>query len=278
VPQLNFNTVGKVNFPLRILRGGNSKLYFPGGKTESPMVFGNVYRGVYRNPITKRGPKKVVAQKLPLHDLTPLFIFLEYQPPTKTILGLNLHFTLPSDGKEMGGGIRVNPNGVREIMMTLVNMIKRRLNIIGGLEDLGEDFFTENNIDYEAIAREELQLTNEQEALIDKIIEDTASSQRGFNWGALMKIRNRYFNVLNICFRRYSIQRLAKCEDIDLYKLSERKEMLSDESPQIRLITPSGERAWTTKDTRQLNMEALRFKDWYQLIRKKQGLPNRYDA
>jgi hypothetical protein len=266
---VDLTRIGRLNFPLRIMRGGKSRLIYE-GKGEDPLIFGNIYRGTYTQPFGKEGSNSVRANKLPLHDLYPLLMFLEHQLTSKTLLALNLHFTVPATDVEDSRNPN-NPSGSREVLIGLVNAIKKKIQVIGDIGDIEGDFFTENNIDYEGYLRNEVQLTSAQEAKIDALILDSVKNKRSIDWGTLTKVENKFIRLLPTCFRRYSVVKL-RWDQIDAFRPEVKQEILTDIPDTIRLYTPLGYKAWNDKDIKTVSIMAMQNKNWYQYIRQRQGL------
>ena len=251
---ISLNTETSFNVPMRLIRSPGSRLYFR-GRGKEPLIFGNIYLGAYYNPVGRSGDVLERLRKLPIHDVIPLFIFLQWTTKTQTILGLNLHFTTPmgygnEPMREPGGDdntVRLyqgeegeDPVGTREIVIAMVNLIKTKLRMHLG-ESIEDNIFEQQGVDIDEIERKYFEMTKQDYDIYEGIIESTARGQQGLDWGAITQIDNRYFRMLKVLFRQYKFKKLSMVENIDNFSTKERSAILQDEG----LIKVAGGGRWT---------------------------------
>jgi hypothetical protein len=246
---------GKVKIPTRFPRNSRGLLFLRLGE-EISLRFGDIYEFKY-SPRGARLPYNQQINKLPFYDRNPLIIFLEYHPADKTIMGINLHLLDPV---------------YRNDMILLIKYIKEYLHLL--VEEEGkklepEDEFHINDIFgkddmIDSIEDAEKEITDEN--LDEKILsssENLLKGKKAIDWSLISEINNPMTNMIPICLRTYTVQRLKDIEDF--YKLDdEHKEKLIESTPNLY-----GKLKWKLVDIKKVSTLSRQKKNWRNYIRKK---------
>jgi hypothetical protein len=236
----------RFNFPFRNVKDSETRLF--GIVKGTPMTFGNIYSIRYPNA-KGRG---VSHWKLPLYDRFPLIICLGVTQDK--VIAFNLHFAEsrykddpkkePVSREERDEGIDdvirfeddEDPIGAREIVITMVNIIKQKLNLF---VEPGQDIFSEQNVNEDLLENEYFYDPGSQAYLEKVAIEGRgkleiakARGKLGIEWGELMKMNNRYLRMLRPLMRTYARSKISMVMDIDdplRFPLKEKRKVLQED-------------------------------------------------